>query len=144
MFPLILSINLVNLVNLTVVGGLFYYVYKKNVVSYDSYDNLTFLKPKNHLLPVNVEKYKDDRLEYIQSIIKEYNDLYNTSLLLVEEDSDEEEEDDDESNVEKVVVEDESNVEKVVVEDESNIVDDEVVVEDESNIVDDEVVKKED
>ena len=124
MFPLVLSINLVNLVNLTVVGGLVYYVYRKNVVSYDCYDILTFLKPKNHLLPVNVEKYREDRLEYIQSIIKEYNDLYNTSLLLVEEDSDDEDD---------YVVEDESNV----VDDESNVVDDE------SNVVD-EVVKKED
>jgi hypothetical protein len=95
----VLSLNLVNVVNLLALGGLFYCFYNVSVISRDQYDNLSYLKPRYHFLPVNVDKYKNDRLDYIQSLITEYNDLYNTSLLLVEEedsdDSDNSEEDKD-------------------------------------------------
>jgi hypothetical protein len=88
MFPLILSINLVNLLNITVISSLIIYFYYIEVVSFDLYENLTFLKPKYHFLPVNIEKYREDRLEYLQLLIKEYNNLYQTSILLVENESD--------------------------------------------------------
>lgn len=86
MFPIILSINLVNLINLTAVGGFIYYFYSKNILLMDSHSNPTFLKPKNHLLPVNINVYREQRLDHIISTIDEYNALFDTSLMLVEED----------------------------------------------------------
>jgi hypothetical protein len=124
----VLSLNLVNVVNLLALGGMIYCFYNVSVVSRDQYDNLTYLKPRYHFLPVNVDKYRNDRLDYIQSLITEYNDLYNTSLLLVEEDSDDSDDSDDDSlkeeNESKDVKDDsvveggDEKVETVVVEDE--------------------------
>jgi hypothetical protein len=114
MFPIVLSINLVNLINLTAVGGLIYYFYSKNVLSMDVNNNLTFLKPKNHLLPVNINEYREKRLEYIQTVIDEYNALFDASLLLVEEDdnsSDTSDSDDDEDDNEESVKEETTQTE---------------------------------
>jgi hypothetical protein len=122
----VLSLNLVNVFNLLALGGMIYCFYNVSVVSRDQYDNLTYLKPRYHFLPVNVDKYREDRLEFIQSLIKEYNELYDTSLLLVEEDSDDSDDSDDseddslkEENGSTVVEGGDEKVETVVVKDDS-------------------------